>query len=201
MANASFEVSRTNASISSGVGGSPIRSSVARRISVRFPAGRTGFKFCDSSLARMNLSMAPLELIALPQALSLTGGGSGLRTGWKAQKARCWGVIRYSGDFDLPAGGDSGQIAPSLTQVRRSAISESVSLPCGGILRRSCVWATACRSRLLSGSPGTIAGPDLPPFRKASRPLISRPPMRAPVWQEKQFFARSGRMRISKKSR
>src|SRR5260370_5175810 len=101
----------------------------------------------------------------------------------------------------LPAGVDSGQMAPSLIQARRSAISDSASLPWGGIFKRSWVWATAWTSKLFSASPGTTAGPDLPPLSSASRPLISRPPMRAVVWQAKQFFARTGRTRISKKSR
>ena len=52
-ANASGELSARNASISSGVGGMPVRSSVARRISARLSAGATGFSPSLSSFARM----------------------------------------------------------------------------------------------------------------------------------------------------
>src|SRR5579862_9111202 len=76
LANASGEVSARNASISCGVGGSPVKSKVARRIKVRLSAGGEGLSRLDSSLARMKLSIA-----ALAQCLFLTLGGVTWPTG------------------------------------------------------------------------------------------------------------------------
>ena len=59
-----------------GVGGRPIKSKVARRISVRLPAGATGFSPRDSRPARMKRSMA-----VLGQLSSLTTGIGAFRTG------------------------------------------------------------------------------------------------------------------------
>jgi hypothetical protein len=69
----------------------------------------------------------------------------------------------------------------------------------GGILR-SVVWWTAVSSRLFSGSPGTMAGPESPPLRMDSREVRERPPLAASWWQPPQELAKMGRTLFSKKS-
>jgi hypothetical protein len=54
--------------------------------------------------------------------------------------------------------------------------------------------------RLSSGLPGTIAGPDFPPFSTSSRESSSRPPIFADLWQPKQFFDRTGKTFVRKNS-
>src|SRR5436190_6025785 len=95
---------------------------------------------------------------------------------------------------------DLGQTAPAFTQAERSATSESFNLPPIGILRLGSVCRTADMSRLLSGSPGVIAGPRVPPLSIASALSRRRSPSFELVWQEKQLFARIGRIFDSKKS-
>src|SRR2546426_433131 len=55
-------------------------------------------------------------------------------------------------------------------------------------------------SRLDSGCPGTMAGPEFPPWSKWSRESSWSPPSLEPVWQEKQFLLSTGRTRDSKNS-
>src|SRR5712691_1615645 len=55
-------------------------------------------------------------------------------------------------------------------------------------------------SRLDSGCPGTIAGPEFPPFSKWSRESSCSPPSLESVWQAKQFLLSTGRTRDSKNS-
>src|SRR5262249_8740159 len=55
-------------------------------------------------------------------------------------------------------------------------------------------------SRLDSGCPGTMAGPEFPPFSKWSRESSCRPPSLELVWQAKQFLLSTGRTRDSKNS-
>src|SRR5258708_1629267 len=50
-------------------------------------------------------------------------------------------------------------------------------------------------SRLDSGWPGTIAGPEFPPFSKWSRESSCSPPSLELVWQAKQFLGNTGRAR------
>src|SRR5258708_6512017 len=81
---------------------------------------------------------------------------------------------------------DSGQIAPSFTHLVRSAIcAVERDAPFFGIISAGLVWRTAVIKRLLSGSPGTMAGPVLPPFNIPSRESSRRPPSFAVVWQLK----------------
>ena len=122
--------------------------------------------------------------------------------GWKDQKALCSGLMTYAialvaGWGALPS---TGQGAPIFTQAVRSAISWSFNLPPSGIFSRSSVWLTARMRRLCSGLPGTMAGPDLPPLSKFSRESSCSPPICELVWQAKQLFASTGRMRVSKNS-
>src|SRR5947207_5674538 len=55
-------------------------------------------------------------------------------------------------------------------------------------------------SRLDSGFPGTIAGPEAPPCRRCSRESSCSPPSFEFVWQAKQFLLSTGRTRDSKNS-
>ena len=66
----------TKASTSSGVGGKPVRSNVARRISTRFSAGGAGCKPFCSNAARMNSSIGDLI-----QATCFTVGSGGFAGG------------------------------------------------------------------------------------------------------------------------
>ena len=65
-------------------------------------------------------------------------------------------------------------------------------------------FGSSCRmariSRLSSGLPGTIAGPDLPPARILSRESSCKPPSFESVWQAKHCVAKTGRTRSSKNS-
>src|SRR6266851_9489269 len=94
----------------------------------------------------------------------------------------------------------SPQCAPASTHWRRSEICSLVSFPSGGILIRSCVWLSARIRRLCSASPGTIAGPELPPFNACSRESSCSPPIFASVWHVKHRLARMGRTRVLKNS-
>ncbi len=67
--------------------------------------------------------------------------------------------------------------APILTQRSKSPITASGSFPLGGISIPSC--RSASSSRLSSGFPPTIAGPESPPFVKPSRVSTRSPPLRA----------------------
>src|SRR4051812_5738430 len=86
-----------------------------------------------------------------------TDGGSTARTGWKDQKAFCSGLMTYSATAAGLAAELAGQTAPSRTQRSRTAISESGSLPDGGIFTRGCRYVTA-------STRSAEAGPDFPPF-------------------------------------
>src|SRR5262245_24999714 len=57
-----------------------------------------------------------------------------------------------------------------------------------------------CISRLLSGSPGTIAGPVSPPASSVSRDSSFNPPLSSPTWQSPHVSSRTGRMFASKNS-
>ena len=135
--------SSTKASISSGVGGSPIRSKKTRRISVALSAGGAGVSPFSSSLARMNRSIGERG-----HARSLTGGGAGLETGWNDQNDLSWADV-HAGPCVAPVRGRgerlgtaraptpgraSGQNAPRLTHSVRAAISSSLSFFLGGML-------------------------------------------------------------------
>src|SRR3954469_17238281 len=77
----------------------------------------------------------------------------------------------------------AGHGAPALTQSTSASTSAAVRRPPFGIFRVARVCRTASISRLLSGSPGTITGPDLPPLSSASRESTRRPPIRSSAWQ------------------
>src|SRR5206468_8562156 len=107
--------SARNASISSGLGGSPVRSNVARRISVRLSAGGRGLRLLFSNLAKMKLSTGPRG-----QFFFLIPGGGELRSGRKAQ---C--LELGTRNAELGTGAPRGSGAPMRTQVSRSPICEA----------------------------------------------------------------------------
>ncbi len=122
----------------------------------------------------------------------------GACSGWNDHQCRVSSVI-LSGSVRT-ATPVAGQGAPILIQSFNTPISSSESLPpLGGILI-SPVWCTACSSRLLSGSPGTIAGPESPPLIIASREIICSPPAERAWWHNPQRSARIGRTLPSKYS-
>src|SRR5688572_4469737 len=89
-------------------------------------------------------------------------GIGGLRTGFRLHQffrlASTWLQDSPAGDaFGVDSRGSGSPIA---THFSKSAITESGSLPVGGIFRRGCVWRSAWMSRLSSGLPRTTAGPD-----------------------------------------
>ena len=102
------------------------------------------------------------------QAASLTSGGGVFFGGWKAQNLRPFSMS--ISHFATLAGASRGSGAPIAIHFSKSAITASGSLSfLGGIGFTSSVCLIACRRKLLSGSPGTTAGPWSPPLRMASR--------------------------------
>ena len=173
--------------ISSGVGGRPIRSNVARRISVRRSASGENDRFFSASFAKRNPSIGFRTV-----ALDVTTGGSTRFTGWNAQNARSSSVMSTAG---TSAGSGRSVGAPASIHRRSVAISASpsrlASLPCGIFPSR-----TSRYSRLSSGLPGTTAGPDSPPTSTTSRRRrTSSLPSLEPSspWQWKQWALRMGR--------
>jgi hypothetical protein len=84
----------------------------------------------------------------------------------------------------VPAAAEAGQGAPILTHASRSASSCLASfLPLG--IFSGPDWRTAVMRRLLSGSPGWIAGPESPPFFIAAKESTLRPAICTSFpWQE-----------------
>ena len=129
--------------------------------------GRTGASDFSSSFASIKRSRSLWAHFA-----SFTLGGAGWATGRNDQKLRCSEEMTYPGAFAGPA----GHTAPALIHAAMLSISWSGSLPPGGILSRACVCRMACISRLPSGSPGLIAGPDFPRVSMCSRVSSCSPP-------------------------
>src|SRR5579863_2184908 len=98
---------------------------------------------------------------------SFTSGGAGVLSGSSDQSWRFSGAITYFAGAAgaavtaaaTVAGAVLGHTAPALIQAARDSISGSFNLPPIGIFRFASVCRTAVISRLLSGSPGVIAGP------------------------------------------
>ena len=133
-----------------------------------------------------------------------TAGAGVACSGTNDQKARCSGLITYAGDVDAAAGtgvaaapagaasaglpaealsAEAGHGAPARTHSTSASTSDGFRRPPFGIFSVSRVWRTAWIIRLLSGSPGTIAGPDRPPFSSPSRESRRSPPIRWSTWQ------------------
>ena len=69
-----------------------------------------------------------------------------------------------------------------VSTVRPACAASSVSLPPNGIFILGSVCLIAVRRMLLAGSPGTIAGPRVPPFVIVSMLSTRRPPICEFVW-------------------
>ncbi len=134
-ANALGELSARNASTSSGEGGRPIKSNVARRIKVRLSAGSAGLNPFCSKLAKMKRSIADRA-----HDWSRTSGASTALIGWNAQNRRCSSV---NGPMPLFCAGacvatlSLGQGRPIATQRDRTSTSRSFNFCLGGILGSS----------------------------------------------------------------
>ena len=94
-------MSFTNASTSAGVGGSPVRSKVSRRMSVRRSAGAAGLRLFASSFARINRSTGVMHHVPF-----FTAGNAGRRTGWNDQcELREADVSHFAGFALWPSSG------------------------------------------------------------------------------------------------
>ena len=168
-ANASGESSVRNASTSSGVGGRPVRSNVARRISVRLSAGGAGVSPFASSFARMKRS-----IVGERPAASFTAGGGGSRDRLerpellRPRPGRAPGRRRAAG----PRVG-----APIFTHASRSAISAVGEL----LLRR--------HLQVVVGVPDRLDRAGSCPGRRARRPGRTSPPLSTPVARVEQQLA------------
>ena len=129
---------------------------MARRISVRLSAGGTGVRPFSSSFARMKRSTG----VERPGCVLHASGRPGRATGWNDQNSRARvgstrGLERAAGPrvggADLHPGFEVGDLRGGELRLRRHLQT-----------RPSC--RTALMSRLLPGSPGTIAGPGAPPL-------------------------------------
>ena len=166
-------LSLTKPEISAGVGGRPMRSKVARRISVWRSASATGRNFFASRPARMYWSIG-----SRPHVWSVVAGGEVFFGTWNAQNCRpfCRSIL-LSGAFveGIPSRGSG---APIFTQYFSASISASESLYFGGIWRSGSAWPIALMRRLFSGLPGSITSPESPPsiqpasVSRASPPLV-----------------------------
>ncbi len=165
-------------------------------------AGGAGRRLATSSRERMNRSMG-----SVAQAVSRTSGIVGGVTDLKHQRSernRNWvsqSAVRLTTVWCCPV---RGSAAPSRTHRTRSATTLSGSLGRSfgmALSARSCL--TAWISGLASGFPGTMAGPESPPFRSASRESTRSPPLAVPSapWQSRHRSTSTGRMRLSKNSR
>ena len=188
--------SRSNASISSAVGGMPQRSIVARRIKVRLSARAEGVIPAASSRARMNASTG-----VSTQFRSLTGGRDGRREAAGTTSAPLRARGHRLGSMRLPCSWSPTTGPPARPIAGGSRPKPRVTCRLGGIFNSSWVWATAWTSRLSSGFAGTSAGPLSPPLSAASR-LSSRrlDDCFFGPWHLMHWSTRIGRTRDSKKS-
>ena len=129
-------------------------------------ASFTGFNEFFSRLASTNRSMSVFAHLG-----SETLGTGGAASGWRDQNFRRSGVITYFPSFGAEEAVVTalfGQIAPAFTQAVSSLISLSSKRPPKGIFKFGSLWRTAWMRRLLSGSPGTMAGTRFPPLAMPS---------------------------------
>ncbi len=109
---------------------------------------------------------------------SWTGGALTARSGCQAQ-CSLRSVAYFAWYLPSDAGNSTcGQAAPSLIHWARSAISAADSCcPSSGIFTFWWVCRTAWIKRLLSGCPGTTAGPLPPPTIRPLRSSTRSPPL------------------------
>ena len=158
---------------SSGSGGRPVRSNVARRINVNRSASSFSANPADSSFCRMNASISFRTRSAWSTIGISTGCGAR-----KAQKLRSSSLTNASPPEVATSGSMPTSGAPAVIHFVSISISAgsigftltSTSRSRGGI---SSAWIL-CRSKLSSGFPGLMAGPDLPPFSIADLVRRSR---------------------------
>ena len=162
--------SSSNASISSGVGGRPVRSNVTRRIH----SARLGRRRGTPAAASRAGARTKASIGFWTQAASATVRRAGFFTGWNAQCSRaCCIGESADGRASRPAGESARRRRPT-SRSRRSSRSGSLGF-FGGIARPS-----SCRiawiSRLSPALPGTTAGPVSPPWSIAARESSRSPP-------------------------
>ena len=123
-------------------------------------------------------------------AASRDRGRAGVRcSGWNDQNARCSAVMialarrRQRRRRRLVAVGRRPRRAAANPLGERVDLRSGSLAPSFGIRGSVRRVPHGLSSRLLSGSPGTIAGPDLPPLSSASRESRRSPPFRSSVWQ------------------
>ncbi len=163
-------MSFTKASTSSGFGGSPIRSRLSRRASVRRSASGAGFRPRFSSSASTKASIG-----LRTHALSLTSGTAGRVGGISDQcfsYSAPWATHRLSVSF-------------------WAAVSVFFVFG-GGIRSDSSSEKIRWMAALSSGLPGTIASASIAWSRTSSRSFALRAAESGP-WQGKQFSMRIGR--------
>ena len=138
----------------------------------------------------------------MTRAWSRTCGGATLASGCQAQ---CDAPAIGSGPDGFPGLTTvaDGQTAPSSIQVFNKAISAAGSFPAGGMAVSASRYSTALNKRLSADFPGTIAGPESPPFNAVSRESSRRFPLSLAaleLWHDWQRSMRTGRILLSKKS-
>src|SRR5688572_28442337 len=120
------------ASTSSGLGGKPVRSNVARRISVRASARGEGASFDFSSLARTNES---IRLCA--QLVLFTSGNDCVLGGWNDQNFRPSTKLILALDGRGREESERGSGAHARIHITKSATTVSGTFSLGGIWRFS----------------------------------------------------------------
>ena len=159
------------------MGGSPVKSNVARRIRVRRSAGGAGGSPFASSFARRKRSIGLRTCDGFRVI-----GTAGSRTGWNAQWSDRIGPARGRATTAVSAF-SSGSGAPRFTHSSSNATSDCGSLLSGGIFD-SPAYFTDWTRRLPFGLPDTTTGPLSPPLRMPSRVSRSSPPFTFSAWAE-----------------
>ena len=181
---------------SSGVGGSPVRSSATRRMSAYWSASGAGDRPAASSPDSTKASIG-----LRTQDWLETSGIAGRSSGCQAHQSPPRGISISSSDAALgSAPTPSAQVPPSRTHSVRIARSASGSWPVGGIAYSSLFQEIISRIRLCSGRVSSIAGPRSPPRSIASRESRRSPPfgLPSPPWQRRHSRSMIGHACVSK---
>ena len=123
-------------------------------------------------------------------------------SGWNDQKARCSGVITYSPDFGATTGvADAGQIAPAFTHAARSCNFLILQLAAHGHLELRIGLADGLNQQAFVGIARNDCRAGLSALQDAFAAVQRAVRQVADAaWQVKQLLARTGRIRVSKKS-